>query len=1119
MDKKMKNKYALTVLGILLFILPLFASNSVIYNKFQTNNGSNSIDPNISAILPPYEIDDLGGGDFTWEEAATQDWCSGSGTSEDPYLISDQTFDGYSYTHSLSISNSRKHFIVEFSTFIDSGSAGLYLYNDTNGQVLNNVIFNNGYGIALVNVTDSVISGNEIYDNDQDGINIENVNDSVISGNEIYDNSWDGIYIYNSNYLSISNNEIYHNDDNGIDIYNSNYLSISDNDIYDTIYYDGIYLYDTNSTTISNNEIYDNGGTGIELFDNSDKNTIVGNNISGHGGTLDYGTYLGTDCDNNLFYNNFLKNNWRNAYDSGSNNDWNITGLGNYWDDYDGWDNNSDGIGDTPYTNIFGSPPLPSNDSYPIWEIRGPIVIDDFLTTNTDYSGNWTWAVSQPWCSGSGTSPDPYIIQGMTIDQKSFPNATNCLLIANSTADFIIRNCTFFSADDAGISLVNVENAQIIENNAYDNDDYGILLVDCENNTISGNIFNGNTAGFGCGIYLDTSNVTIISGNDASGNVNWGIYLFSSNDNEITENIANNNILEDGIYLEDSDYNMISGNTANDNNDYGIYLSSSNNNEIIENIAYSNDNNDGIYLGSSDNNMISGNTANANLGYGIYLSSSNDNDIIENMVFLNVLSGIYLSSSNYNEITDNYVNDNINWDGITLSFSDNNTITGNYAHNNGFDGIYLSNSDNITISDNEIYGNDVNGIEFFGSNNNTVSGNIIRDNIGNGVSLNSDNNSFYNNYFLRNGAKHAIDVGLNNTWNSSAIGNYWDNYTGPDVEAPYGIGDIPYNISLSPLIQDFLPIVDDSAPSITVYSPQTDDVYGISAPSFSVSISDPVLYDTWYTIDGGEIIFFTGSTGIINQSAWDLIPAGIVNITFWANDTVGNTNSVGVNVTKDLEKPIIYILSPHSGYSYGTDAPDFGLTIIEDHLEDIWYTLNNGTANHISNTTSGEISQTGWDALPQGYVNLTFYANDTAGFLASEDVIIIKDIEAPKINITLPTPNKAFGKIAPAFNVRITDEHLVKMWYTLNNGSNNYYFIDNGTIDQTAWDGLSQGSVLVTFFANDKSGHITSESITIKKKISGGGIGLDFFASTILISIISGVAIISIITKILKKKD
>jgi hypothetical protein len=56
---------------------------------------------------------------------------------------------------------------------------------------------------------------------------------------------------------------------------------------------------------------------------------------------------------NNIFYHNIFTNNNKNVYDSWNNltapNVWDNGEEGNFWGDYNGTDDNRDGIGDTPY--------------------------------------------------------------------------------------------------------------------------------------------------------------------------------------------------------------------------------------------------------------------------------------------------------------------------------------------------------------------------------------------------------------------------------------------------------------------------------------------------------------------------------------------------------------------------------------------------------------------------------------------------------------------------------------------------------------------------------------------------------------------------------------------------
>ncbi len=263
-------------------------------------------------------------------------------------------------------------------------------------------------------------------------------------------------------------------------------------------------------------------------------------------------------------------------------------------------------------------------------------MIDALMTYNTTYSGNWTWAVNQPWCYGQGTWQEPYIIENVTVDCGGTGSG---IIINNSKNDhFIIRNCTVYNSgsewSDAGIKLENTQNGTISGNTANNNFVGIYLLYDCDNNTISGNTANNN---------------------------NWGIiftamHAGTCDNNTLSGNTASNNDY-DGISLSFSKDNIISGNTANENNEVGISLySECNDNKFSGNVV--SDTLIGIYLVDfCDNNTISGNLVSDTL-IGIYLELNCDNNTIEsNTINTNDL-GVRLDQSDYNNISDNILTDN-----------------------------------------------------------------------------------------------------------------------------------------------------------------------------------------------------------------------------------------------------------------------------------------------------------------------------------------------------------------------------------------------------------------------------------------------------------------------------
>ncbi|CAD6492346.1 MAG: Periplasmic copper-binding protein (NosD) [Candidatus Argoarchaeum ethanivorans] len=143
----------------------------------------------------------------------------------------------------------------------------------------------------------------------------------------------------------------------------------------------GIYLRSScNYNTLTNNTANSNNYYGIYLS-HSSNNTLTNNTANSNNY---YGIYLYYSSNNLLYHNNLINNTNHNAYDI-STNQWNTSTVGNYYSDYTGSDNNSDGIGDTSYQIPGGS----SIDYFPLMHPWGkpPLKGDldgDSQITSTD---------------------------------------------------------------------------------------------------------------------------------------------------------------------------------------------------------------------------------------------------------------------------------------------------------------------------------------------------------------------------------------------------------------------------------------------------------------------------------------------------------------------------------------------------------------------------------------------------------------------------------------------------------------------------------------------------------------------------------------------------------------
>lgn len=649
------------------------------------------------------------------------------------------------------------------------------------------------------------------------------------------------------------------------------------------------------------------------------------------------------------------------------------------------------------------------------FEVKVGFIPDIILIDDTDPSINWsTTASTHTWCTGNGTSNNPYIIENIVLNGQQ---AKGGFYISNSIVPFIIKNCTVHNSTETGINLLNVENGLLDSNNCSNNKD-GILLVNSNFTTIKSNELNEN-------YYMKSSS-------DCGGR---GLSL----ENSCHNNIVNNTIHNTGIFGSGT----------------GIRLLTNSNNNTIE------------------NNELIDNPVN------MYIFDCKFNTISENYIF-STSQGLRLYYSDNNSILNNSIIDN--YKGVSLQQSNNNTILTNLFHMNRWFGLGLD-----ECFDNLIY-------------NNNFTENINQQSM---TPLNAE------------------DKRGSNTWDNGSIGNYWDDYNGLDIDDDK-IGDTPYFISGSSNSKDNYPIWDDGIdpPDITISSPENSEAFGLIAPSFNITVTDEnPINTTWYTIDEGLTNYtFTETTGIINQSAWDLKDYGSFNLTFYANDTAGSTSFMSVTIWKDLNTPLITVNAPIPNQLCGIVAPEFSLAIDEPNLHKKWYSLNGG--KNITFTTETQINQAEWDKYGNETIQIRFYANDTVGNMNFTDVLVSKDNVEPIIVINAPILEQKFGVDAPEFNITIIEETAIQCWYTLNNGDKYYFTEMTEMVNQNAWNSLTSGVITITFYAQDEAGNIGYSTIIITKAIPPKESTLtpDLIPSFNLLIIIGIIGLISGISVIVIKK-
>jgi len=147
----------------------------------------------------------------------------------------------------------------------------------------------------------------------------------------------------------------------------------------------------------------------------------------------------------------------------------------------------------------------------------------------------------------------------------------------------------------------------------------------------------------------------------------------------------------------------------------------------------------------------------------------------------------------------------------------------------------------------------------------------------------------------------------------------------------------------------------------------------------------------WYSLNNGINISYVVQNQI-DQAEWDKCNNGPVLMKIFANDTIGNNDFIEIIIWKDAYEPIIVIYSPFLDQKFKTTSPTFNISVLEETTTDNWYTIfENPNEYHFTNL-GGSIDQIAWNEIPEGLVDLTFYARDEAGNVGSTSISIIKEI-------------------------------------------------------------------------------------------------------------------------------
>lgn len=512
--------------------------------------------------------------------------------------------------------------------------------------------------------------------------------------------------------------------------------------------------------------------------------------------------------------------------------------------------------------------------------------------------------------SGSGTMGDPFVIEGYNITTATEP----CISVSDTNVYFVIRDCLLTGVigaprDFPGIIFDNVTHGEI-RNNTIQRRHDGVYLRSSSENTILDNRVSMN---FCCGFNLSTSSSNIVRNNSLNESI-VGMFLSSSSDNLLVNNSITLSYSRD-VWFEESMSNVLENNTiSSEGASYNIYLRSSSMNVLVNNSISGSYSDSSVLIRDSTQNTIVENTMSGSDIAAIRLVESPHNTLSRNEMLDDgiAIEGSVVEYWQQDITADNLVHEkllgyffdkeNLTVDGtrygqillincssvsvrggafkdvpcgVVLAYSSGCSLRNTSVSDSFWAGVHLRSSKGNTLVTNSISSN-IYGIELISSCNNTFLNNIIWENTQIGVSCGtgSDHNLFYLNAIARNEQMNARDNGYDNRWNTSGVGNFWNDYSGSgEYDIPGAAGSVDYHPSR---YYYHVPVWVDIDPP---------EIESTAAIEFPVSSTGQTI--TWVCSDAYPSHFevYRNGTQVMSESwSGDNITVGLENLSVGLHD-------------------------------------------------------------------------------------------------------------------------------------------------------------------------------------------------------------------------------------------